>query len=125
MLIARRFPFVTFKLMYTCGVVVHQTFNQLYPTNEADLAAKAADKMLLGFHDIRVGNDPNDRLLRFLHVNLPKVLPAARERFDQYKDLLLAYSSGAMEYVEFAAKVRRRSEGADEDYDEAPTPDYY
>jgi len=124
-LIARRYPFVTFKLLNTCGVVVHETYNQMYPASEADFAAKAADKMLLGYHDIRVGTDPDKRLLRFLHVNLPKILPAARERFDQYKDLLSDYASGPMEYAEFAARVRRRSEGAHEDFDEPPTPDYY
>jgi hypothetical protein len=75
---------------------------------------------LLGYHDIRVGNDPDKRLLRFVHENLPKVLPGARQRFDEYKDLLFGYSAGAMGYAEFAARVRRRSQGLYEDADEAP-----
>lgn len=58
-LIARRFPFVTFKLLTTCGVIVHQVYNQLYPASEPDFATQAAHKNLLGFHDIRVGNDPD------------------------------------------------------------------
>lgn len=95
-LIARRIPFVTFKLMRAAGGVVHQTYNQVYPASEAALAAQAAHKNLLGYHDIRVGNEPDKRLLRFLLTNLPAVLPDARARFDEYKDLLLAYSSGEM-----------------------------
>jgi hypothetical protein len=48
------------------------------------------------------------------------VLPAARQRFDEYKDLLHDYSIGAMGYAEFAARVRRRSQGLYEDADIAP-----
>jgi hypothetical protein len=51
-------------------------------------------------------------------MNLPKVLPEAKVRFDTYKDLLRAYAYGDMSYVEFAARVRRRSEGRNEDSDE-------
>ena len=91
-LVARRIPFVTFKLLSQCGVVLHQTYNQLLPETEQELAAKARDKNLLGYHDIRTGNSPDSRLTKFIVVNLPSVLPQARERFDEYKDLLEPYA---------------------------------
>ena len=47
-LIARRFPFVTFKVLSACGVVFHQNYNQLLPETARDLAEKAKDKRLLG-----------------------------------------------------------------------------
>jgi hypothetical protein len=50
-LIARRIPFVTFMLLTKCGGIVHQTYNQLYPLADAEVAAKARDKNLLGYHD--------------------------------------------------------------------------
>jgi hypothetical protein len=53
--------------------------------------------------------------LQFIHVNLPKLLPTAREAFNDYKDLVRAYANGQMEYEEFAARVRRRTMGQDED----------
>ena len=114
-LIARRWPYVTFSVLWTCGVVLHQTYNQLLPVADAELATKAKDKTLLGYHDIRLGNEPDERLIRFVHSNLPEILPEARARFDEYNDLLFAYSTGEMDYPEFAARVKRRMRGEPED----------
>lgn len=122
-LIGRRIPFVTFKVLSTCGVVFHQTYNQLLPEADRELAEKARDKQLLGYHDIRTGNEPDGRLLKFLGTNLPQVLPKARERFEEYKDLLGAFADHTMTYLEFAARVRRRSQGAYEDGDWEPPDD--
>jgi hypothetical protein len=116
-LIARRIPFVTFRLLSPCGLVIHQTYNQLYPWSESELAAKLREKNLLGYHDIRIGNDPDSRLKKFIVTNLPQILPEARSRFERYRDLLDAYARGDMSYEEFAARVRRRQQGVDEDHD--------
>ena len=114
-LIGRRIPFVTFKILNTCGVVIHQTYNQLYPEAEGALADQARHKRLLGYHDIRTGNQPDERLRKFIGINLADVLPEARERFDEYKDLLDGFGNGAIAYEVFAARVRRRSQGQNED----------
>jgi hypothetical protein len=50
-------------------------------------------------------------------TNLPQILPAARSRFEEYRDLLDSYSRGNMPYEEFAARVRRRQQGVDEGHD--------
>ena len=65
-LIARRFAFVTFKVLWTCGVVFHQNYGQLLPATAAELAEQAKDKELLGYHDIRLGNEPDQRLQKFI-----------------------------------------------------------
>ena len=119
-LIARRFAFVTFKVLWSCGVVFHQNYNQLLPQTAAELAQQVKDRNLLGYHDIRLGNEPDQRLQKFIGTNLPEVLPEARARFDHYKDLLEAFANNEMEYKEFAARVRRRSEGRFEDGDWDP-----
>lgn len=106
-LIGRRIPFVTFKLLSTCGVVFHQTYNQLLPLTDAALAEKARNKQLLGYHDIRVGNQPDRRLMTFIGTNLPVVLPRARQSFEKYKDLLGSFATRAIDYNEFAGRVRR------------------
>ena len=116
-LIARRFSYVTFHLLSTCGVVLHQTYNQRYPQSALELAEKAKHKRLLGYHDIRVGNEPDSRLRTFITVNLPQILPRARVSFDQYNDLLEAFAVEEIHYEEFAARVRRRSQGKNEDHD--------
>jgi len=116
-LIARRIHFVTFKVLSACGVVMHQTYNQLFPSSNQELAEKASNKNLLGYHDIRVGNDPDNRLKKFISENLPNLLDEARERFEENKDLLEEFSSENMPYKEFAARVRRRVNETNEDND--------
>ena len=124
-LIARRFPFVTFKVLSNCGVILHQTFNQLLPEADREFAEKIKHKNTLGYHDIRTGNQPDNRLIRFIGTNLPSLLPNARERFDVYNDLLTEFAFSDMSYEEFAARVRRRSHGQFEDGDWDPPYDQY
>ena len=117
-LIARRIPFVTFRLLHPCGVILHQTYNQRLAKADSALADQAKNKRLLGFHDIRVGNDPEARLTRFIHDNLPAISDDARRQYDLFKDLLCSFADGSMRYKEFAARVRRRAANQPEDYDE-------
>jgi hypothetical protein len=106
-LIARRIHYSTFSILNPCGVIIHQTFNQLYPNSAKDLADKVKDKTLLGYHDVRVGNNPDGRLIRFIHKNLPEVLPKARQDFDTFKDLLLDFANGE-QLQSFVTRVRTR-----------------
>jgi hypothetical protein len=105
-LVARRVPFVTFRLLNPCGVLIHQTYNQLFPASESGLASEAAHKRSLGYHDIRIGNKPDDRLLTFITKNLPRLLVSSRAPFDESKELLAAYGSGDIPYPAFAEKVK-------------------
>jgi hypothetical protein len=107
-LIARRYPFITFRLLSRCGVIVHQTYNQLLPYTAAEIAARAKNKRLLGYHDIRVGNEPDTRLKKFVGTNLLKVLPDARARFNKAKNLLSAHATLTISDEEFAAEVVAR-----------------
>jgi hypothetical protein len=116
-LIGRRIPFVTFKVLTTAGVIVHQTYNQLLPAADAPVADRIKHKDGLGYHDIRLGNQPDGRLTKFITANMMNVAPDAREKMDQFLDLLTAFGSGDMNYTEFAARVRRRSRGQKEDND--------
>jgi len=121
-LIARRIHISTFFVLNKCGVIIHQNFNQLLPNADAPLAAKAKDKKLLGYHDIRLRNEPDKRLTKFVVENLPKLVDTMRPRWNDYRDLLEAYASGQMLYPEFAARVRRRNAGTHEDGDWAEAP---
>ncbi len=67
---------------------------------------------------MRVGNSPDARLTRFIHENLPGLLPRAKQNFDNFKDLLFAYGSGEQSYKSFAARVKRRMRGESEDLTE-------
>lgn len=116
-LIARRIHYSTFSVLNPCGVLLHETYNQRYPVADQALATRARDKNLLGYHDIRVGNDPDNRLIKFIHVNLPLVLLRSRERFTRFQDLLAAYVAGEILFAEFASRVKRRHRGEPEDLD--------
>ena len=70
--------------------------------------------------NVRVGNAPDVRLTRLLHEHLPRLMLTARERFTKYHDLLSDYGYGAIQYPEFAWRVRRRERGERED---GPTPE--
>jgi hypothetical protein len=108
-LIARRISYVAFSEVFVpCGVIIHQTFNQRYPNCDEELAKKASDKYLLGYHDIRVGNNVDARLEKFINVNLPKVLPDAAVRFHTHKDILQSYASGQLSYLDFHVELRKR-----------------
>jgi hypothetical protein len=102
-LVARRIPYVTARLLSAAGVIVHEVFNQLFPLSDADLADLARDKNLLGYHDIRIGNDPDARLIKFFGSTLPTHLAEARERFDKAKDLLSSYAAQEMSYPELSS----------------------
>lgn len=116
-LIARRIAFVTFYVLNWCGVLVHQTYNQLYPYADNELAELVKNKRLLGYHDVRVGNEPDMRLSRFTTEHLIPLLPEARSRVEEFRDLLEDYASGE-QYEVFAGRVLRRVRGEREDWPE-------
>jgi hypothetical protein len=102
-IIARRIHYSTFSVMNACGVVIHQFYNQLYPTADAELADQVRQKLSLGYFDVKVGNNPDDRLVKFFANSLPAI---AAESLDKHKVTIAAFASGEMPYAEFVAKVR-------------------
>ncbi|NKX68273.1 hypothetical protein HEP89_29490 (plasmid) [Labrenzia sp. 5N] len=116
-LIARRIPYVTGLLLRRCGAVTWETLRQRYPSTAEDLASRARHKRLLGYSDITLGTEPDGPLRNFIGKNLPAVLPEQRALFDEYKDLLSSFGHQNISYEEFAARVRRRYNGTNEDFD--------
>jgi len=108
-IIARRIPYVTFSEVFKPGgILTHETYNQRLPKSYEELANKAKDKMLLGYHDIRLGNEPDARLNRFLHDTLPSLLSSAREKFNENRDLLESFGDGSLTYLDFHIKLRHK-----------------
>jgi hypothetical protein len=124
-LIARRIHFLTGRVFRTCGMVTHEMFTQLYPAADIDLANQAKHKNLLGYHDIRVGNAPDQRLLKFTLVNLPKILPAARRDFDHAKGPLLEYLKRKLSWHHFLIEIGLRDDPEEHGWDPSwnPNPD--
>lgn len=122
-LIARRIHFSSRLILETCGVMLFETFNQLYPLSERDLAQAVKDKKNLGYHDVRFGNDPNDLLIKFIATTLPNQAVEYRNRFNKYKDLLVKFADREIGFPAFAGRVRRRRAGMPEDFDVAEEVD--
>lgn len=117
-LIGRRIPYVTRLVFEQCGFVFFEMFNQLYPYADEELAGLAADKDLLGFHDIRVGNVPSSQLSLFIQTAIIAEARSSSEAFGSHIDLIMGFGTGEHSYESFAARVRRRRQGRPEDSDE-------
>jgi len=117
-LLARRIHISTFYVLKKCGVIVWQNFNQLYADIDEEVALQAKHKDKLGYHDIRIGHNPDSKMIKFATIDLSTYLPEARRKFEEYKDLLNAYAFGKNSYRLFAARVKRRFQGALEDFDQ-------
>jgi hypothetical protein len=100
--------------------MLFENFNQLYPYADAALAVDVKQKDAFGFHDVQVGNEPNAHLAHFLQQTMPENAEEYRDRFDRYRDLLGQFAVGELGYAGFAARVRRREQGAHEDSDHPP-----
>lgn len=114
-MICRRYAYATYSVLYRCGVLLYQNYNQLMPESLRELAELARHKDLLGYHDIRLGDRPSPRLRRFIGRNLPPLISGARSRFSRYQDLVCQFASGEMSYEEFVGRSKRREQGLDED----------
>ena len=77
-LVARRLLFITIRLLQMGGCLIHENYNQLYPTGDAALAAQVRNKYLLGYHDVRTGNEPDARMMRFMSELLPELVKKAK-----------------------------------------------
>jgi hypothetical protein len=105
-LIARRIHYSAFSILNACGGVVHQIYNQLYPAADAALADLVRNKNLLGYADVRTGNDPDARLLKFFQSSLPAVSDESREKFNENRELIEQYTKGQITYPQFVGKLR-------------------
>lgn len=108
-LIARRLPFLTIRLLQMGGCLIHENYNQLYPTADAELAALVRDKNLLGYHDVRTGSDPDGRMMRFIEKLLPGLVNDVRPTFTKFRDAHRAYGKGEITYAEWLKELKRGS----------------
>jgi hypothetical protein len=110
-LIARRLPFVTIRLLQMGGCLIHENYNQLYPEADARLAERVREKNLLGYHDVRVGNEPYRRMLRFFEELLPTLVKEVKPTFLKFREVHRAYGKGEIRYPEWLKELRKGGRG--------------
>jgi hypothetical protein len=110
-LIARRLPFLTIRLLQMGGCLVHENYNQLYPEAEAALADRVRSKNLLGYHDVRVGNEPDGRMLRFFIDHLAGLVREVTPIFQKFRYVHSAYGRGDITYYEWLKRLRASGRG--------------
>jgi hypothetical protein len=104
-LITRRVPFITFRLFNLSGCLVHQGYNQLYPAVDAELAAAVRDKSLLGYHDVRLGSEPDKRMTRFIQELLPRLVGTGRSLFEKFRAVHAAFGRRKITYTDWVRLV--------------------
>jgi hypothetical protein len=104
-LIARRLPFLTIRLLQMGGCLVHENYNQLYPLTDGELATEVRQKNKLGYHDVRTGNEPDKRMLRFIVELLPGLVKNARPLFQRFREVHRAYGKGELRYAQWSKSV--------------------
>jgi hypothetical protein len=97
-LVARRLHPTVVQTFSRTGLLVHETYGQRYPAMDAELANQVKHKDALGWHDIRVGNEPDARMLKFFCDVLPQKLEQATEDFQRCKGLLRDFADGAITF---------------------------
>jgi len=81
------------NLMFPAGILIHQSFNQYYPTYLSELAGKANDVDLLGYSDIIIGTtEPTYHTQHFFTSLLPNLAASAHAKFERYKKDLYAFA---------------------------------
>ena len=111
-LMARRVPFVTFRLLNLSGCLVYQHYNQLYADADSELADLVRDKDLLGYHDVRVGNEPDRRMNHFVSELLPELVADARATFEKFRSVHRAYGRGELGYRAWVREIGVQGLGA-------------
>jgi hypothetical protein len=92
-LIGRRLHFTTTRLLIPRGGIVRETYFQRIPAADATWAERARNKHLLGYHDLRLGNEPDARITAFA-AQLASLLPDARTKFERGRAELEAFARG-------------------------------
>jgi hypothetical protein len=108
-LMVRRVPYITFRLSSSSGCIVYQHYNQLYANADKALAEVARDKDLLGYHDIRVGNEPDERMHHFVTDLLPDLVGDPQNTFEKFRDAHLAYGRGEINYNDWVREIMVRT----------------
>jgi hypothetical protein len=111
-LIARRLPFITIRLLQMGGCLIHENYNQLYPVADAKLADAVRTTNLLGYHDVRIGNEPDKRMLRFIGELLPVLAKGAGGTFQTLRETHRAYGMGEISYAQWLKALRAQGTGA-------------
>ena len=60
---------------------------------------------MLGYHDIRVGNIPDQRMLRFFRELAPALLDNAAPTFRKFEPLHRAYGKSELSYAAWVSEI--------------------
>lgn len=91
-LITRKILGLSFYIFQRIGLLAWQLHFQFFPPETEDEVADIRDKDGLGFSDIRCSDNPPPTLVRYFGHHLPRLVPAARDRFLASREILSRYA---------------------------------
>lgn len=104
--VGRRIHYTTRENFFApAGIIFHESFYQYYDPEHTELAAKAKEKSLLGFSDIRASHEPDTRTSKFFADYLPSLLETAAPRWAAARDSAYAYAKNEMNLAQLYTEI--------------------
>jgi hypothetical protein len=80
------------NLMEPAGILIHESYNQYYPTYLQAVAEQARHVDNLGYSDILIGTTPTPRTQKFFSTLLPRPAQEAQRKFERHRDALYEFA---------------------------------
>ncbi len=123
-LIARRIHYTTItNFLLPAGIIAHESYYQYFPADQAELAAKAKDKRLLGFTDVTASEDPHNRTLTFFKTHLPKIADPMAAKWNANKNALLSYALDELNLAQLYTEIGSPAGGKWTNFEGGVEPD--
>lgn len=120
-LIARRIHYTTMaNFLAPAGIIAHESFNQYYPSDKAEIAAQVSHKRSLGFTDVVATEIPLKRTRYFFETTVPSIVDEMAAKWHANKDALFDYANGGMNLAQLYTAIESPAGGK---WNE-PTPDF-
>ena len=105
-LVARRIHYSAMSnFLAPAGIIAHESFNQYYPSDQAELAEKVSHKRSLGFTDVIATETPHKRTRVFFEKTLPSIVDAMGDRWNSNKDALFEYAKGELNLAQLYTAI--------------------
>jgi hypothetical protein len=106
LLVARRLHYATrTNLLRPAGIIAHESLNQYYPFDQAELAAQVKHARSLGFTDVIASEEPHPRTVRFFSEILPSIVEPMAERWKANKAALVAFARKEMPLAQLYTEI--------------------
>lgn len=122
--VVRRIHYTTLTNFFEpAGIIAHESLYQYFPSDQAEIAAKAKHRDSLGFTDILASETPHARTVKFFSYDLPKVVEFMAERWKANRTALVEYANDEINLAQLYNAIGSRAGGKWVEPEAEPAPD--